>query len=208
MVEPADVVDVLRGLTDALEGMKVERVPPPAPFTGAGSIDDFFAAFEKYAGSVYKYDTKSYLQILPTFLEGEAKAIVQSFGTGTGVKYGDVKRRVVQEISARDRIGSNTLTDLFAVRRGVGESLTCYSIRLEMAASKIDCVPVEGQKVMVHTKFLSVLSQHLLDQLTVQLGHLENVGLERIVRLATILENQNPAWSENRIVAAPAVYEP
>ena len=55
--------EVLGDLAEAINGMKIQRVPPPVPFKGIGQgdIKDFFDAFEKYCDSVYKKEYSSYL---------------------------------------------------------------------------------------------------------------------------------------------------
>ena len=44
---------------------------------------------------------------------------------------------------------------------------------------------------MVKSKFLSSLPGSLLGQINVQLGHLTDVSLEQMVRLASVLETQS-----------------
>ena len=136
---------LIENFTAALRDIKVQRVPPPMPYKGVGSINDFFENFERYAHSLYENDARSYLQILPSFLEGETKNIALSFGTNAD--YATVKARVISE-SERRSLGSNNFTDFFATKRLPGESLLCYSIRLESLASKIPNSTLATQNVM------------------------------------------------------------
>ena len=57
-----DATTVMAQLADAIECLKVTRVPPPLAFAGIpgdGNINEFFKIFEKYAHSIYKKDTDS-----------------------------------------------------------------------------------------------------------------------------------------------------
>ena len=76
-------------------------MPPPVVFNGIGNIVDFFNAFENYGGSMYRNNEAAYLQILPSFLEDEARNIVLSFGTGNNInyQYQIVRNRMVQDFN-------------------------------------------------------------------------------------------------------------
>ena len=69
--------------------------------------------------------------------------------------------------------------------------MTCFSIRLESFANKVTVASEDARKVMVRSKFLSVLPEAMVQQMTIQLGYLNAVTLEQVVRLASILEVQN-----------------
>ena len=210
--ESAQLGNVLGELSTAIQGMRVDRVPPPVPYNGFGSAQSFFTAFEKYAKSIYDNDEQSYLQVLPTFLEGEPKAIVLSFGTTPDVEYRVVRDRVIHEMSTHNSIGSRPYTDFFSAKRLPRESLTCFCIRLEGAAKKVAMASDEARKVMVRSKFVGSLPDMMVQQMTVHLGHLNAVSLEQVVRLACILESQSghlgvnapqsvPAWPLNAIMS-------
>ena len=182
----------LAQLADVLSNMNMDKVPPPVPYKGKGCIKDFFAAFERYCISLYKGNTDSFLQVLPSFLEGEAKAIVNSFGFGSGVSYEMVRDRVIREMTHRRSLGSNNYSDFFSAKRFPEESLTCFSIRLEALANKITEATEEAKVIMVRSKFVGSLDAEMMRQMNVQLGYRENASLEEIVRLATVLENARP----------------
>ena len=73
--------DAIAEMARAFEGMTV-RVPPPPVFCDRGNIRDFFEGFGKYCNAMYREDTASYVQVLPSFLSGEPRNIVLSFGSG------------------------------------------------------------------------------------------------------------------------------
>ena len=186
--------EVLGDLAEAINGMKIQRVPPPVPFKGVGQgdIKDFFDAFEKYCDSVYKKEYSSYLQVLPSFLENEAKSIVLAYGTGDGVDYRVVKDRVIAEISTRRTLGANQYTDFFSAKRLPNESLVCFSIRLESLATKMPNATADTKNVMTRSKFISDLSPTIIRQLNLQFGNENDATLAQIVRLASVLEEGNP----------------
>ena len=201
---------VLQNLAQSIADMKTNHVPPPTPYKGIGSISDFFAAFDRYAGAQYKVDYQSYLQILPNFLEGEAKAIALSYGSGSAVRYQDVKGRIIREMDRRNCMGANSMTDFFSIKRLPGESLTCFVIRLENSALKVEACPTErAQKEIVRSKFLNSLPDPVVAKLTEHFGYMDSVELEKVVRLASIFEEHmglSPsAWPVNQVAAtAPA----
>ena len=198
--EAVSMAAALNHLAQAIDGMN--KVPPPLPYAGRSSaihVDDFLANFEKYCKAVYKNDKDSWLQILPTFLEGEAKAIVVAHGRGSGVDYDTVKNRLVLEVKQKDTLGSNKFADFFSASRQPGESLVSYRIRLESRANKA-FPSEEACTLMVKNKFISSLPSEIVLQLNIQLGHQSDTSLDQVVRLATILESQSPKL--NTIVGA------
>ena len=177
-------------LVELLERQSV-RIPEPVLYTGSkGSINitDFFVAFERFCVDRYSKDYVSWLQVLPSYIKGEAHAIVQAFGYGA--EYPEVKQKLLDEFSHRKSLGSNVLTDFYAATRHVGESLTCYSIRLSALVRKISVAPDSSQELMVRSKILSALSEKIAQQVEVQLGHRDDVTLAELIRLAVILESQ------------------
>lgn len=191
------MVEVVGELTEAIRNMRVDRVPPPASFTGGTGIDTFLVAFEKYALAVYKNDTNSWLQVLPAFMEGEARAIVNAFGMEAD--YAIVKQRLIEEFTKRTTLSSNEFADFFSASRHIGESLVCFSIRLETMARKVSSASTTSMDMMVRSKFLSAISPSILQQMNVQLGHQEDATLSQLVKLATILESQQPSWGPKAV---------
>ena len=65
-----------------------KTIPPPNIFSSShGSIDDFLVLFERYCVSIYGEDRLSWLQVLPSYLEGEARNIVLAFGLDRNIDY-------------------------------------------------------------------------------------------------------------------------
>lgn len=189
--EPAEttMTGVLNQLSTAIQKMNMEKPPRPRTFSGKAqeSMEDFFKSFERYARSVYSEDQASWLAVLPTYLEGEARDIVQAHGRMA--EYELVKKRLLAEFVLRKDVASNPFTDFFATKRETTESLLCYSIRLEHLADRVR--GVEDKEELVRSKFLGSLPEQITRQLTIQLGHGEPASLSRLVRLATILEGED-----------------
>ena len=102
MAEATQLAMSLAKLAEAIDGMN--KVPPPVPFsgeTGAIQIEDFLTSFERYCRAIYKEDHTSWLQVLPSFLEGEARAVVLAHGHGAGVTYQTVRDRLRLEVKAK-----------------------------------------------------------------------------------------------------------
>ena len=80
----------LNTLNVNLARLGANRVPPPAIYNGGTSVTTFFAQFERYCSSIYGDDDKqAWLQILPSYTEGEVRSMVQSFGMDTYVRAHD-----------------------------------------------------------------------------------------------------------------------
>ena len=77
----------------------------------------------------------------------------------------------------------------FGTSRLPGETLTCFSIRLETLAGKIHNIKQDAKSVMIRSKFISALAPDVVQQLNIQLGAQDNASLSQVVRLATILED-------------------
>ena len=62
----------------------------------------------------------------------------------------------------------------------------CYLIWLGMFSQKVTIAAVGSQDAMVKSKFFSSLPLGLLNQINIQLGHLTEVSLSQVVRLAAV----------------------
>ena len=180
----------LSELTATIKEFNRERVPPPAEFTGKGRIECFFTQFERYARSLYKANTESYLRLLPQFLRGEARDVVLSFGYGDDITYQVVKERVIKVLNDRKGLGSNSFAELITMSREPDESLVCYGIRLQVAADNFTVASAEAREIIVHTLLLASLPKPVLRQLNLQFAALGELSLDCIIRIATVLETQ------------------
>ena len=187
----AQLATAIGNINTNVQVMTPTPVPPPIPFKGSGSIEDFFVSFEKHAYSLYNGDDASYLQTLPTHLEGEPRNIALAFGTGVGVTYKSVKEKLVEEYTVRHTIGSNKYTDFFSASRRKDESLTCFGIRLSTMAGKIPNAHQDTKDVMIKSKFMSGLASDIAQQVNLQLSTTPNPTLDQIIKVATILEKAN-----------------
>ena len=191
------IQEILANLTQSLNRLGGDRVPPPVVYNGTTNINNFFADFERYCASIYGNANQSWLQILPSFLEGEAKSIVQAFGNGTNITYQIVKERLVAEAGRRS-LGNNLLTDFYTTNRRHNESLLCFSIRLQSMSDGIPNLDVAHKRLMVKTKFISTLNAATVTQISLRFGNEGDATIEEIVRIAEICENENSRFGRNR----------
>ena len=143
--------EVLAALNGTLERLGANRVPPPAIYSGTTSITTFFTQFEAYCKSIYGEEHASWLQILPTFMDGESRSMVQAFGSGGNITYEVVKERVQAELQRRT-LGTNTITDFYGATKRASESLLCYSIRLQSLTGRLEDIPDAHKRLMIKTK--------------------------------------------------------
>ena len=148
--------EVLTALNTNLARLGANRVPPPSTYNGSTSVATFFRQFEAYCTSIYGDEKSSWLQILPSFTDGEPRAIVESFGMGAHVTYQMVKERLIAECERRT-LGSNKITDFYAATRRSQESLLCFSIRLQILVGRMNRVLDDHKRLMLKTKFVSCL---------------------------------------------------
>ena len=184
------ITDAFANLTAAINGMNIARAPPPMPFNGSGSIADFFRIYENYCESIYKEELGNYLLALPSFLEGEAKAIVAAFGNGEHITYEIVKEKLIA-VFQKKALGASPHVNLWSAVRHPNESFTCFGVRLEALASKINSQD-NDRKEMVRAKFMASLEPSLAKQLSVRFADNADATLQKMVTLATILEDNKP----------------
>ena len=127
---------------------------------------------------------------MPSYLESEPRNIALAFGIGNGVKYRDVKNKIVAEYTTRQTIGSNQYTDFFSASRRKDESLTCFGIRLTTMAGRIPNAHADAKDVMIKSKFMSGLAPDIAQQVNLQLSTTANPSLDQLIKVATILEGQ------------------
>ena len=164
---------------------------------------DFFRVFENYCKSLYQEEQSNYLLALPSFLEGEAKAIVAAFGTGDNVTYPIVKQKLI-DVYQKKSLGSSPHVALWSATRHKGETLTCYGIRLEALVAKINTTEAERNQI-VKAKFMASLDPSLAKQLSIRFGDEADIKLGRLVSLASILEDSRPKNNINAASPWPVV---
>ena len=136
----SSIVEVLNKINANLARLAACRVPPPSIFDGSSDVKVFFKQFEAHCTAIYGENYDAWLQVLPSFTDGEPRNIVQSFGMGNTVTYTLVKERLLTECKRRT-FGTNAITDFYGAVRRAGETLVCYSIRLQSLADMITDAP-------------------------------------------------------------------
>ena len=196
-------------LAETIRLNKPVVVPPPMIFNGNNyhSIEDFFYFFERFCSVKYGDDQVSWLQVLPDFLCGEIKCIVDSFGRSKEVAYQTVKLRLIKEGNIRD-FNEDCYSRFLKTERKEGESLRCFSIRLESLAGGIPNMSSSTTEALIRVRLLKTLSADLVDKLNVQLGHLDGVSNETLVIVASILESQLGNSTSPKMVACNNVSLP
>ena len=79
----ADMTEVVEAITLEFISRKQPKVPAPPMFKGqqeGACIDSFFTKFEKFCKSLYREDQDTWVQVLPEYLEGDAKSLALAFG--------------------------------------------------------------------------------------------------------------------------------
>ena len=182
-------ITTMNMLTDAVRSLIPVSVPVPRVYDSSlyHSIEDFFHFFEKYCMATYGNDTSSWLQVLPDFLVGQSKLIVESFGISRSLEYGTVKARVVKEANVRS-INDDYFSRIIGSARRENETLVCYYIRLEILTSKIPDLHPNIVHSLIQLNLFKSLPAQIVDRLKVQFGNLDTVSNELLVRVATILE--------------------
>ena len=199
-----DLASVFLSFSSAIRSMGKPKVPPPRICDGLNyDVADFYFFFERFAGSVYGDDQISWLQVLPEFLAGNPKDIVEAFGTSRSNSYDRVKDIVLKHSRPTSPLCGNEYLDFFATSRKDGESLLCFSLRLHTRARKIPGTTSSMRHALVRDKLLKSLSQEIRNQLDVKFCLASEISVEEIVGNATIFERTNLTLSPPSAVTPP-----
>ena len=178
-------------LAETIRSIKPVLVPSPVIFDGNSyhSIEDFFYFFERFCSVTYGDDEVSWLQVLPDFLTGEYKCIVDSFGRSKEGVYQTVKQRLLKEFNFGN-LRCDYYSRFVKTSRNRGETLLCYFIRLEVLATKIPFVNAVDCGSLVRVNLLNSLRDSVKRNVERQIGYLDDISNEKLVRIAGIIESQ------------------
>ena len=177
------VISILENLECGINKLNV-KVPPPEVFSSVryGSIEGFLVIFERYCSSVYGDDQLSWLQVLPSYLDGEPKKIVMAFGLDSNINYKMVRDRLVWELS-QTGLQNQFYQDFCDATKSSLESYSCYSIRLEVLIGRVTYLTNDVKRFLVISKFLSCLPDNVLHDVTIHVANDSNVTIMQLVRL-------------------------
>ena len=113
-----DLVQVFLSFASAIRSMGKPKVPPPKICDSSNyEVVDFFFFFERFATAVYGQDKVSWLQVLPEFLAGNLREIVDSFGINRYYTYDHVKEILIKHSKVTSSLGGNKYFDFFRASR-------------------------------------------------------------------------------------------
>ena len=193
----ADMLSMMDKLGNAISCLNLKKVPPPEVYNCNiyGSIEDFLFIFEKFCLSVYGDDELSWLQVLPSFLIGEPKQIVLSFGLGRNVDYRRVRDRLVWELD-QSGLQDRYYHAFCEATKSSSESFSCYSIRLEVLIGRAAYLAKDIQRFLVISKFLSCLPEEILNIVVIEVANKDDVTIKELVRLVnSICSTENFEFS-------------
>ena len=154
-----------------------KTIPPPNIFSGShGSLNDFLYLFERYCVSIYGEDQLSWLQVLPSYLEGEARNIVLAFGLDRNIDYAMVKERLLWELKPPG-LQDRYYQEFCVASKYASESYSCYSIRLEVLLGRVAHLTSDIKRFLVISKFLSCLPSNILETVTIEVANEPNVNI-------------------------------
>ena len=164
MAQQAD--QIAASVIAALQGIAVERVPPPALCSQVNDLPYFFKIFERYATFMYKSDKQSWLQILPNYVEGEVLQIVNAFGNN--YSYDEIKDRILSEFIKPHKVSGQSYIDLLTLKKRPNENLRCFLIRLESLTALIETNP-NGRRAIILSALRNNISSEVLFHVDLQL---------------------------------------
>ena len=188
-----DLVQVFLSLSNSIRSLRKQkpRVPPPKICDGVNyEVVDFYFFFERFATAVYGDDKVSWLQVLPDFLSGNLRDIVDSFGINQYYTYDQVKEIVIEHSKVTSSLGGSEYFDFFRASRREGETLLCFSIRLLNLARKTPGTTSQFRHLLVRDKLYECLPLEIRNKLDVHycLKEEGDISIEDFVGNATILE--------------------
>ena len=206
-------IEILRNKIHQLELVITDSnktIPPPNIFSGSrGSIDDFLYLFERYCVSIYGEDQLSWLQVLPSYLEGEARNIVLAFGLDRNIDYAMVKERLLWELKPSG-LQDRYYQDFCVASKCASESYSCYSIRLEVLLGRVAHLTNDIRRFLVISKFLSCLPSNILETVTIEVANEPNVNIRQLVTLVKNVQllgvPENDVCSDIRVTNVKAEY--
>ena len=110
----ADMTEVVEAITQGFISLKQPKVPAPPVFKGQQEgvrIDNLFTNFEKFCMNLYKEDREAWIQVLPEYLEGEAKSLALAFVLNAN--YDIVKQKLVTKYRDVSRLDDGELQNIF-----------------------------------------------------------------------------------------------
>ena len=120
---------MLNKIANAISNLDIKKVPPPVVFSVDiyGTIENFVSIFEGYCLSVYGNNQLSWLQVLPSFLNGEPKQIVLAFGLDANISYRMVIDRLVWELTPTG-LQDQFYQSFCDTTKSSSETFSCYAI--------------------------------------------------------------------------------
>lgn len=168
----------VQSLADALRGLAPQKVPPPFICSEPSKLVEFFDLYEKYVSSVYGKDRSVWCQLLPNFVAGDVRSMVEAFGSDTEYDY--VKNRIIRDLTPRIMTSDSRYAEIITARVQPNESLRCFCIRLEVMASKLDA-GISGRQAMVIATLRSNIPSEILKLVDLQLINNPNVTIHKFV---------------------------
>ena len=186
----ADMTEVVEAITQGFISLKQPKVPAPPVFKGQQEgvcIDSFFTRFEKFCKSLYKEDQDAWVQVLPEYLEGEAKSLALSFGSTAN--YDTVKQKLVTKYRQVSRLEDGDLQNIFHATKKPGESYEIFEVRLQVLASQWQDATDGNRQALVRARFLDILEPASRQKVNIQFGHEAGVvEFQKIVDFVSTLE--------------------
>ena len=173
-----EMLGMLNKIGNAISNLDIKKVPPPVVFSSDiyGTIENFLSIFERFCLSVYGDNQHSWLQVLPSFLDGEPKQIVLAFGLDVNINYKMVRDRLVWELS-QTGFQNQFYQHFCEATKSSLESYSCYSIRLEVLIGRVTYLTNNVKRFLVISKFLSCLPDKVLHDVTIQVANDSNVTI-------------------------------
>ena len=200
-----DMMEVVEAITQGFISPKQPKVPAPPVFKGQQEgvcIDSFFTKFEKFCKSLYKEDKDAWVQVLPEYLEGEAKILAPAFGSTANYT---VKQKLATKYQQVSRLEDGDLQNIFHATKKPGESYEIFAVWLQDLASQWRDTTDGNRQALVRARFLDILELAARQKVNIQFRHEARVvEFQKIVDFVSTLE----AIQQSKAVAKAAAIPP